>query len=330
MSTVWAVRPLAVLLAALGLVLGAAQLPLPATGATPPAEPQGQSFSVSSGPLIASGVGPADIMILGGSPLISCPSLGLLCDSPSSSAKDQLNGLSYGWDFVFTGLPALQFSVAAGSQGAAGTAVRVEANCTPAEAQADVFESATNKSNIQDLDGNGVACGGNSGLGLGLTEGTSGDNLSNLDRDPCQFVDLNCDGTLEQPVFFTLASGSPSLAMASATPADILMTIGGVAPMIWARGTADLGLRAGDTIDALCIREDGSGIYDSGDEVLFSLAPASPTLTALKIGPADLLRPEPLQVAYSAGLLGLQPTDNLDALACSYNASRLFVPLIRR
>jgi hypothetical protein len=321
-----------VLLAALALSLTAAQLPQPAaTAATPPAEPQGQSFSVSrGGPLAASSVSPADILGAGGSPLISCASLGLLCDAPSGTAKDELSGLSYGWDFVFTGLPPIQFSLAAGSLGTAGTAVRVEASCAPAEAQADVFESSLGTSNIQDLDGNGVACGTNSGLGLGLAEGASADNLSNLDRDPCQFVDLNCDGIPDQPIFFTLASSSPSLAMTGATPADILMTAGGVAPTIWAHGTADLGLRAGDTIDALCIHEDGSGIYDAGDEVLFSLAPASPTLTALKAGPADLLRPGPLTVIYPASLLGLQPTDNVDALVCSYAASRVFLPLTIR
>jgi hypothetical protein len=331
MSTIWAVRPLAVLLTALLLIVAAMQLPqFAATAATPPAEPQGQSFSVSrSSPLTSSGVNPADILGVGGSPIIGCASLGLLCDDPASSAKDELNGLSYGWDFVFLGLPPLQFSVAPGSQGAAGSAVRVEARCTPAEPQADVFQSS-GSTNIQNLDGNGVACGSNSGLGLDLAEGASSNNLSNLDRDPCLFVDLNCDGNPEDPVFFTLAPRSPSLAMVGATPVDILVSVGGVAPTIWASGTADLGLQAGDAIDALCLREDGSGIYDSGDELLFSLAPSSPTLTAMKVSPADLLRPGPLTVIYSASMLGLQATDNVDALICSYTSSRLFIPRIMR
>jgi hypothetical protein len=326
----WFALPAAVLL----LVLAAAllsQRSLTSAPAPPPPEVQGQSFAVTgTSPLIATGVHPADVLGAGGIPLIPCANLGLLCTDPATGANDEITGLSYGWDFFAAGLPPVEFSVDQGSRGMAGTAVRVEANCNPAQPQADVFGSWLDRSNQQILDGDGVACSGNSGFALGLTEGAPSDNLDNLDRDPCQFVDLNCDGVPEDSVFFTLAPGSPSLGLIGATSADILRTSGGSVPVIWAAGATDLGLQTGDVIDALCIREDGNAVYGLDDEVLFSLAPGSPTLARLSAGPADLLRPHPPRVIYTAAMLGLEATDNVNALLCAFQTSRLWLPLIKR
>lgn len=300
---------------------------------TPPPEVQGQSFSVASGdPLSATGVHPADILGTSGIPLISCIELGLLCNDPTTGAADDIHGLSFGWDFVEIGLPALQISVDVGSQGLAGTAVRVEADCSPPQPQADVFETPPDNTNFQDLDGDGVACGGNTGFGLGLTEGTLSDNVDALERDPCQFVDLDCNGLPDEPLFLTLAPRSPSLALLGATPADILMTGNEFVPIVWADGVSDLGLVAGDVIDGICIKENGNGIYDEGDLVLFSLAPGSPTLSSLSASPADLFRPDPVRVFFPAGSLGLEATDNVDALMCAAGNPfhDMFMPLVSK
>jgi hypothetical protein len=318
MSATRRVRLLIAPLFILSLALSATVLSPGALVSAPPAEVQGQSFSVASGdPLTASGVHPADILGAGGLPLIACDNLGLLCVDATTGAEDDVSALSFGWDFASTELPPLQFSVAEGSQGMAGTAVKVEASCSPAQPQADAFENALDGSNSQDLDGDGTACGTNAGFALGLTEGATSDSVDALGRDPCLFVDLNCDGLPENPIFLSLAPGSPTLGMIGATAADVLMTGVEYAPILWAGGTAHLGLATGDVIDAICVKENGNGLYDAGDLVLFSLAPGSPTLTSLPASPAALLRPGPLRIAFGEGALGLMATDDVDAFVCS-------------
>jgi hypothetical protein len=254
--------------------------------------------------------------------------------SPASGAEDDIAGFSFGEDFSSVGLPPLQFSVDRGSQGTAGSAVGIEAGCSPPEPHADAFETAFDGLNYQDLDGDGVACGGNAGFGLVLTETetTASDNVDALGRNPCLFVDLNCDGTPENPVYLVLAPGSPTLDMIGATPADILMTGVGYGPVVWAEGAVDLGLAMDDAIDALCIQESGNGVYDVGDQVAFSLAPGSPTLISLGASPAAVLRADPPSLAVSERVLGLVAADNLDALVCSsvLPANHLFLPLVLR
>jgi hypothetical protein len=310
------------------VLVAAAQLPAP-SAFTPPPEVQGQSFSIATGdPLNGLGVNPADLMV-NGVPLILCFDMGLLCRDLNTGTYDDIQGVSFGWDFDSSGLPLLQFSVDAGSRGLPGTAVRVEADCSPAEPQADVFETALDGANEQDLDGDGQACGSNNGLGIALSEGSSSDNVDTLERDPCLFADLNCDGLPDDPIFLTLAGDSPSLDLMGATGADILLAGIEFVPTIWAAGSTDLGLVAGDQIDALCVYENGNAEYDDGDRVLFSLAPGSPSLASLPAGPADLLQPAPLRVLYPASALGLEATDNVDALNCEaltiYNR---FLPLV--
>jgi hypothetical protein len=316
---------------ALLLVLVAVGLPTLNSQSTPPPELQGQSLSIAAGdPLSGTGVHPADILGSGGLPLIACPDLGLLCDDPTTGAVDDINALSFGWDFSSLGLPPFQFSVAAGASGTGGTAVRIEADCAPPQPQADAFETALDGGNFQDLDGDGAPCGTNGGFGLGLTEGATGDNVDALERDPCQFVDLECDGLPDAPVFVALAPGSPSLALLGATAADILMTGSEFVAVVWAEGVSDLGLVAGDAIDALCVRENGDGLYGSEDQVLVSLAPGSPTLAALSAGPGDLLRPGRPYVAYASARLGLQSSDDVDALTCAaaLDFTDLYLPVV--
>ncbi|MCS6826307.1 MAG: hypothetical protein NZ553_06820 [Caldilinea sp.] len=250
----------------------------------------------------------------------------------TSGAVDEVAGLSFGMDFTESALPPIQFSVDRSSRGRTGSAVRAEADCSPAQAHADVFESAFDGNNTQDLDGDGVSCADNAGYALSLTESSQSDTLDALDRDPCRTVDLNCDGAPDQTIYLTLAPGSPTLALLGATPADILASGADFVPSVWAAGAANLGLRAGDVIDALCLFEDGDGVYGQSDRLLFSLARGSPTLAQLAAGPADLLVPAPPRVAVPAASLGLESADNIDALACTQAVTRLdlYLPIISR
>ncbi len=333
MSRTRATRWAGVLISTILLLLVFAQPSRIAKTAPAPPEPQPVSFSVTaSDPLVSSSVHPADILGAGGVPLIPCAGLGLVCTDLNTGANDQIGGLSFGQDFNATGLLPIQFSVAPGSRGAAGTAVRVEADCSPPEPQADVFGTTLDGTNVQIFDGNGIACGSNSGLPLYLDEGASGSSVHALVGDPCLYVDVNCDGVPENPVYFTLLPGSPTLALIGATPADILMTQGGFMPVKWADGVADLGLASGDVIDAFCLKENSNGVFDGEDLILFSLAPGSPTLSSLSASAADILLPgRPPRVFYRAALLGLQATDNVNGLMCSLESlSQLYLPLISR
>ncbi|MFN8598013.1 MAG: hypothetical protein U0559_17740 [Anaerolineae bacterium] len=296
------------------------------TAFSPPAEAHTQAFSVSAGsPITSTGLSAADVLGAASGPVIACENVGLLC-----SAGEDVRGLSYGYDFALPNLPPLQFSVVKGSRGITGTAVRAEADCAPAEPEADVFETALTGTNEQDLDGNGSACSTNVGFGLGLTEGASGDNVDEIERDPCLTIDPNCDGVPDEPLYVTLAPGSPSLSEIAATSADILIANPELPPQVWA-SRAQLGLTTGDVIDALCVQDNGDTTYGVTDRVLFSLAAGSPSLTKWAASPADVLRPQ-YGVMYAAGKLGLLATDDVDGLTCSGDVqfATLYLPLIRK
>jgi hypothetical protein len=300
-------------------------------GSPAPPEVLSQSFSVErNDPLTAAGRRPADILTLSGAMLLPCESLGLLCYDPASGTYDDLAGFSQGVDFWGAEPPTVQFSVGRGSTGLPGTAVRIETTCLPAEAHGDVFASRLNRLNQQLLDGNGTACSGNSGLPLLIHEGPISDDLDALDIDTCRSVDMNCDSQPVGLTFFTLAPGSPSLAMFGATPADILVSGIDYAPMIWASRTA-LGLMNGDAIDALCLAENGNGFFDNQDRLLFSLAPDSPSLAAHMRSAADLLRPGARPGVSAAGI-GLQSSDDLDAALCSGSLviRDIYLPMLRK
>ncbi|RLT39398.1 MAG: hypothetical protein DWI57_10330 [Chloroflexi bacterium] len=300
--------------------------------AAPPAIVQGQSFSIAAGSALAlTGIHPADILGAGGLPLIACQSLGLVCDDPETGAQDDLTALSYGWDFQADGFAQMQFSVSAASRGLLNTAVRAESGCSPAEPDGDFFRSPLDETNSQDLDGDGNACAGNSGYGLGLGEGATLDGVDAGDRDPCQFVDIECDGIPDAPIYFALAAGSPTLALVEATPADVLVTGFQFVPSVYA-SAASLGLVSGDAIAALCLYENGDGVFGSDDQMLFSLGKGSPSLVGLNGDAASILAPGPLRLVYRADKLGLLPSDEVDALLCSTasDVQRLYLPEIQR
>ena len=330
MSAARSMRWAGALAAAVALVLVSAQISPSAVtlpqAASPP-DPQSVSFTVGANdPLVAQGVMPADILSAGGNATILCDDLGLLCVDPIAS--DVIGGLSYGQDFVSTEDLPIQFSVAQGSLGLPGTAVQVESACSLSEPQADVFATAGDASNVQVLDGDGIACGVNSSAGLYLEEEPTSSDLAALDGEACALADPNCDGVPENPVFLTLAPGSPSLAAFGASSADILMAGVDNVPLEWANHAA-LGLDASDVIDALCVLDNGDGVYGGGDQALFSLAPGSPTLAARSFSPADLLAPSsPPSRRFTAASLGLQATDDVDAIMCASVSFKVYLPVV--
>jgi hypothetical protein len=248
----------------------------------------------------------------------TCSSLGLTaagCSNNPSGPQDDIDGLSFGHDFA-SGTAPIFFSVGPGSTGAAGSAVAQQAACSPPEPQADEFSSLRSGTNTLVLDGDGQTNSCPTAFGLGLTERPNSDNLDAITGLPPSAVDTNGDGLLDAPIYFSLAPGSPTLTALGRSPADILWTIGLGTPGVYA-SAAQFGLQSADDVDGLCVSHPGEGaVYDAAnDKVLFSLAPGSPTLAALGASPADVLAPGP-KVAIHAWELGLQPTDNLDAMKC--------------
>lgn len=311
--------------------------PADKTAYSPPSEVQAYSFSIArADPATVSGLHPADILGIGGLQLIPCANLGLECEDLSGRVDD-IAAMSFGSEFAATGLPNAQFSVSSSSQGAPNTAVRAEHSCVPAQAQGDTFASTLDGKNEQDLDGDGIACTSNNGVGVGITETTPSDHLDALEGDPCRSIDLNCDGQPEEPIYITLAKDSPSLSHVGAGTADILVVDPNYGVVIWASAT-QLGLSSNDAIDALCLNENGNGSFDIGDQLLFSLASGSPSLGVLNASAADLLKAGPLLITHAASF-GLLNSDDIDAVLCNATyssfdvlppASKNYLPVIQK
>lgn len=165
------------------------------------------------------------------------------------------------------------------------------------------------------------------------------DDIDALEATDAKEVDSDGDGIPEDAdsaVYFSLnVSSTTVITGALATPDDILVSPPpGGAPMtfgVYADGVADIGLLAGDDLDAVCVWDTPPrGSINTGDEILFSLRSGSPSLGAganpNMPGPgpfsaADVFR-KPLSAA-GGGLitmyathtaLGLLTSDELDAL----------------
>ncbi|MCH8929805.1 MAG: PPC domain-containing protein, partial [Proteobacteria bacterium] len=259
---------------------------------------------------------------------IACADLGLTadgCDDGSDGDQDDLDALSYGADLPVDAQPMLNFSVGPGAQGVAGSAVEEQRNCPPVqpglspEPEPDEFGSVLDGTNELVLDGNGPIGACTPAFPLGFIEGaTVRDDLDALyGQDPAA-VDADNDGVPESPVYFSLDADSPSLTTLGFSAADILTTVSGGPPTVFA-SEAELGLVLGDDVDALCLRESGDSIYAAGVDLLyFSLAPGSPSLSQMGAGPGDLLTPDgpsPI-VAQGRAYLGLIAGDDVDALKC--------------
>lgn len=123
-------------------------------------------------------------------------------------------------------------------------------------------------------------------------------------------------------LLFSLAAGSPSLPTmpgGNGSAADIYVDTNPSSPGgegLWV-GPMTLGLTLGDDIDALIVFDDGDRVFTSGyDQIVFSLAPGSPSLGS-GFQPGDLLMSEGFGIfaPYCPGEeLGLAPGDNLNML----------------
>ena len=258
---------------------------------------QAPSFSVAPGG--PSGLFPATLFDVPTAPAILSGNLGL-------TGGDDLDGLSYGVDYIAPVFEA-RFSVDERADGLPGTAVFLESSKVPPQAHGDEFRvsspPASGNLNTQVLDENGDT---SPRFPLLVS-----DDVDALTEPPTSFVDPDGDGVPDFAVYLSLAALSPTLAGIGAGPADILRTIGGAAPTVLFTA-ADLGLQAGDDIDAFCYD-------DRRQQLLFSLTPGSPTLGPAQ-GPATLflVRSPPIvapppEFAFPNSL-GLEDDDNLNAL----------------
>ena len=279
---------------------------------------QHPSFSVATGgSSTLSSAGLFDVPTTA-SPRIPALDLGI-------SEADELDALSYGTDFtdLRSALMEVRFSVDPAALGLPGSDVNREATKTPKEAHGDEYWTTipTFFRNVQELDEDGDTA---PPFPLQIS-----DDVDSLTEPPTPFVDPNRDGVPENPVYFSLISGSPSLGAMSG--ADILVTVGGSAPTVFIP-FSDMGLMREDDIDALCLRlQNPDRVGDPATSVIFSLAPGSPTL-ALEGGSsaADIFfvsatgpgNPSPPALFAAASILGLVdespgPDDNLNALKCT-------------
>ena len=264
-------------------------------------------------------------------PLIGIPgaALGLV-------AGDKLNSLSFG-TLPSTPGPGMQvhFSVDGAALGSPIAPPPTTVSCAASGglARADIFVAqpagpALPFANVQALDADGAAdatCGAPAHPSLGLVEPGPDDVVS---LDMCAPNHVYAGGILIAPIYFALATGSPTLAALGAATGDILVASPpGFATPAVAVSAAVLGLVSGgpgcgppacDAIDAL-------ETVPGGVPALFSLAPGSPSLGGCGYGPSDVLLSlgggplcSPSAVLTSASL-GLLATDNLDALAVGFD-----------
>lgn len=259
----------------------------------------GQQPSFSVAPDGPSGLDPADLFKRKTSPVIRAGGLSL-------GSGDDVDALSYGLDFIFTpfldpltgdvvpGLMDVRFSVDEGAQGRAGSHVRREA--LKSEATGDEFQVGPvyagfgGGANIQILDENGDTA---PDFPLQLA-----DNVDALAEQPPDFADPDNDGTPNRDIYFSLAPGSPALGANS--PADILVSSMGGPPTVFI-SAEELGLDpVADDIDALCVN---TGFRAA----VFSLAGSS-DLSIFFLGQAFPWT--------SAANLGLEPSDDVNALKC--------------
>ena len=280
-----------------------------------------QSFSLKAGDPSLTGP-PFEDDILTAGPVITVAGVG--------AAGTEVDALSFGRISAFdAGIP-VEFSVAVGSGGVPLSAVALEAAGAAGGAgdePADIFVEAAG-SNILLDDGDGIA---NPGVapGLGLVEPASAPPFDDIDGWD------NQGGPGLGFVWFSF-SGATAGGM-GVSGADLWVGapgIGGydlgVPPPLFAT-SVELGLVAGDEIDAMVIYEDSvavGGLATAGDMVLFSLATGSPSLGGALPGTsgADVFSVTgvvggsaaapggPLLLHRASATLGLLAGDEVDAI----------------
>ncbi len=264
------------------------------------------SFSVAPGG--TSGLDPATIFDVPTAPRFLSSALGL-------QAGDDVDGIAFGVDYIRYNSD-VRFSVDPLASGSPGSAVAAEAAKMPAEAHGDEFAVSPHLpfggSNVQIMDETGDTAPPFPLL-LPL------DDLDALTEHPTTLSDLDKDGAPDMALYFSLSAGSPSLGTLSASPADILFSSFGLPPIILYT-QANLGLVPGDDVDAFCL----DITNPSSPTILFSLAPGSPTIALTSGSPATLYGgatiplSSPPPIFAPAVLLGLEDTDNLNALKCTW------------
>jgi hypothetical protein len=234
----------------------------------------------------------------GGGPVIFAASLGL--------GSDELDGFSYGKDVLrpvggTNFFVSMQYSVSRATSGA-GQIVTTQRNLNGA---------AGDKFNLLIL---------RSGRTIGpflesdapnhkLTPGPgSAPGQSEIDG-------LSFPSGWKTDAFWTVARNAPS----GRDPADVyyIDPTQAVAAVVYAT-RAQLGLAAGDNIDAIAVKDGGTrGVLDAADVVYVSLDAASPTRVA-RGGQDDILQvwPQPIAVAIAFNKLDIQGTLNeeIDAI----------------
>jgi len=326
-----------------------------------PGDPRDPSFSVSADSSSIAGIaakhGLAENLvaasILGIDPDGGLPKVGISALALGLQGGDDIHALSYGLTPVLfdpgnsgnLGQP-VHFSVVPGSLGLSQTDLNLEAtSCDPSgDIAGDEYVVKVDSNgpqwgtNAQWLDEDGVDCG--SGLAEHAFGLVPGDDVDALDFIHPKDIDTNADGSPSQPVYFSLAPGSPSLSSLAPvslngdtrqlSPADILVSLNGTIN-VYAQAEK-LGLDPGlDNLDALEMHEDSDidfnpiyGLWDldsqaktiSGDIILFSVDAASPALTVggYAVAPGDLLAPakresdgaDSLRVVLAAPKIGLR------------------------
>ncbi|MEP0847595.1 MAG: hypothetical protein HRF50_12365 [Phycisphaerae bacterium] len=175
------------------------------------------------------------------------------------------------------------------------------------------------------------------GTSFGVDPADSAESYNAAPEEEADDVDACSDGATTRSgdaIYFSLTSGSPTLSQAgfpgSANPSGAHLFYNakpGQSSTVLYAGRAQLGLSsAADDIDAFVVFDAGKiGAFDSGDIVLFSLAPGSPSLGTIPGasspgGAADIFikrHGSSLAVFASASMLGLgalPDKDDVDSL----------------
>lgn len=246
------------------------------------------------------------------------------------AAGDDLDALSFGHDPIDAVEDAtLAFSVDPAAAGKANTGVDQEAQ--NGEAEGAEFVTYVDDTNLLFVPADILV----------PVVGDPGDDLDAITDFPASEVDTDDDQIPNDPVFFSLAPGSPTLTSLSASTADVLVTQNGTASIF--ATAADMGLTASDDIDAMCLMKSGLPLATlrpgSGspqapppgaqtfDYMLYSLAAGSLTLTSQGHSPGDIFvtdfsnnRPnlvnQPIELYAEADEIGLLDSDELNALKC--------------
>ncbi len=264
---------------------------------------------------------------------------------------DVIDAISYGDDGAIGG--TLFFSVTRASVGVPGAPPDVASEValvplgTQPEASSDVFSAfdpaCPPVPNTQVLDGDGVPLGPlfcYPGFSIGLAEllplpgPPMNDDLSSFEWGAPGRANLAC-------TFLSLAAGSPTLAGANpllpagAEPGDILISCPLAPPLPPFLGVffpaGMLGLMAGGPgcMPPACDDIDGLSLSFLGGTVLFSLSPPSPTVMGGFVSSADVLGGAPPlafppPILAPAAIIGLLPTDDIDALEVTTNLCPVF------